>query len=135
MPTGFTKTITLTNGQPATIAKLNWLEMKEARKKASAEQVDDMRQLGGELIRVFREMESPEKAHAAVDVLEARAKVEQQKALDDPKHYDMDVVLSAGVLNLDGKTPIISELDEPVADELREAIVAFSRARGDRPNA
>lgn len=136
MPTGITKSVTLANGRTATIAKLAWPEMKEARKAVSHEQVEHMRQLGGELMRAFRDMDSPDKANAAVEALEAKAREQQKAALDKPENYDMSLVLRDGVVALDGITsPPVSVLDEATADELRAGIVAFSRENGASPNA
>ena len=124
-----------------TIRKLSGKTLQKARDAKRGEQVQNMREMGAEMIKAFRE--EREKIVAATstntvpEALPIPAKEptteEKIKARKDSfSEYDRDQVLVAGIAKWTAAVPVntdnIAELDEESADLLHEEILDLSVA-------
>lgn len=118
----FTKTVTLpTSGQTATIRRLNWKQLRDAERAQTRESIEMMKEIGADLIAAFRSDTKPDAADRAADQIERLQKAERRK----PSKYDMEKVLSSGVVSIQGDDLNIESLGPLDAEALHEAIVAY----------
>jgi hypothetical protein len=118
-----TKTIDLPSGRVATIKKLTWKEMRAAAKAQTSEQIELMKQFGGELIAALRSGTSEEQTEDTLDRAERLQRAQRRK----PSQYDQELVLKAGVLSIAGEDlTSVDTLSPAEADLLHEAIVTYA---------
>lgn len=114
--------LTLPDGRPAVIRKLNWTQLKAAAKAQTSESLAVMREMGAELIRAFR-TEKDAAGEEAVERIEKIQKAQSRK----PSQYEQATTLLDGIVEIDGKSEIdVQGLDAPAAEFLHEAIVAYA---------
>jgi hypothetical protein len=121
--TGLTKTISLPDGKDAQIRKLSWKQLKEAAKVRSVENIEGMKAIGSELLRMFRESQT---ATEAADKASEFSKAMADKA----ETYDRETVLKHGLVSIGGFEIADADrdlLDEPSAAAIHDSVVAFSR--------
>lgn len=120
-----------------TIRKLSGVSLQKAREAKRVEQVQNMREIGAEMIRAFREEREKAAAATRPDALPIPAKEptieELQKARKESfTEYDRNTVLVAGIARWTAKVPVnpenIADLDEETAQLLHNEILDLSVA-------
>ena len=117
--TNITKTVQIPGEEhTAIIRKLSHKQLRNAAKARQSEGVGFMREMGGELLKALRD----------VDTDKVKKIEEAQEA--NVSNYDRDSLLTEGVISwsYDGKLPgALDELDEPTAKFLANEVFEFSR--------
>jgi hypothetical protein len=120
-----------------TVRKLSGKTLQKARDAKRGEQVSNMREMGAEMIRAFREEREKAAVSTKQDALPIPVKEptldELQKARKASfSEYDRDQVLVAGIAKWTPTIPVnpenIAELDEETANLLHEEILDLSVA-------
>jgi hypothetical protein len=117
-----------------TVRKLSGKTLQKARDARRVEQVQNMRDIGAEMIKAFRE-EREKVAQARPEALPIPAKEPTKEELEKARKdsfadYDRDTVLVAGVVRWTAKVPVnsenIADLDEESATLLHNEILDLS---------
>jgi hypothetical protein len=136
----FAKTVTKDveiGDEIVTVRKLSGKKLQQAREVKRGEQVQNMRDLGAEMIRAFREERDKQTVALKAEALPIPAKEltleELTKARKDSfSEYDRDTVLVAGISKWTHKNPVnpenIADLDEETAQKLHSEILDLSIA-------
>jgi len=119
-----------------TVRKLSGKTLQKAREAKRSEQVSNMRELGAEMIRAFRE-EREKLAAVKPEALPIPPKEPTREELEKTRkdsfsEYDRDTVLVAGISKWTAKVPVspenIADLDEESATKLHNEILDLSLA-------
>jgi hypothetical protein len=122
--------------ETVTIRKLSGKSLQKARESKRSETVQNMRDLGAEMIRAFRE-EREKLKEVKAEALPIPAKEPTKEELEKARkesfnEYDRDTVLVQGIARWTAKVPVnpenIADLDEETAVLLHNEILDLSVA-------
>lgn len=138
---GLTTRVDIPNedGAHATIKKLNWKQLERAREVRSDKGAANMRSMGGDIVKAFREIATVPTPATKTEGQAAPAKRDRSNT------YDVETVLRDGVVSLSYfekfKADDVLDLDEQTARFLFDSILNYAgvpevdgQAEADRKN-